>query len=83
MSGSRIHFVTDKAMRGYGKTTVRMTGFTFAFPGPVNPPANRIPGKVILFGAGAGPGLSDGYPAKVTPGAGSVTIDSDPTGPRK
>lgn len=80
---NRIAFLSNKAMTGYLKTRVNMTGCVFAAPGKLQLIVNSVPGKAIALKTGASSELSDAFSAEVVPGQGTIAVDSDLTGLRK
>ena len=74
---NRIQFVTNKAMQDYGPTIINMIGCTFAHPGNMQLVLNQVPGKTILLKTSASIPLSAKFAATVTPGPGSIEVQSD------
>lgn len=83
LKNNRIQFVTNKAMRDYGKTTINLIGCTFAHPGKMDLLVNKIPNKEIVLKTASSVELSDRFSASVVAGDGKISVDSDLKGLRK
>ena len=80
---NRINFHGDKAMPDYLKTKINLVACVFNQPGPMELLVNSVPNKVIALKTSASVELSDTFSAKVVPGGGTVTVESDLTGLKK
>jgi len=78
-----IKFVSNKAMSDYQKTKINMIGCVFNQKGPMELVNNSVDGKEILFKTSSSIEYYDEFSAKVIPGNGKVTVESDLTGLRK
>ena len=74
---NRIRFISNKAMSDYGKTTLNLTGCTFAYPGKMELIKNGVPDKVIALKTSSSVALSEDFSATITPGRGKILVDSD------
>ncbi len=83
LGNNRIQFVTNKAMADYGRTTINMIGCTFNYPGKMELLLNKVPNKNIVLKTTGSVELSDKFSATVTPGPGTVSVESDLPGLRK
>lgn len=72
-----IRFVSNRAMKDYGRTSITMIGCTFGHPGANTPVVNDVPGKRIDFKTFASTVLPAEFTASVVSGAGTITVDSD------
>lgn len=72
-----IRFVSNKAMKDYGRTSITMIGCTFTHPHEMNLLENNVPGKRIDLRTFASTVLSDGFRASAVPGDGKISISSD------
>ena len=77
---NQITFHGGNAMPDYLKTHVNITGCIFNYPGAMELVANTIPGKAIALKTSANVELSDKFAAAVTPGLGTIAVESDLTG---
>lgn len=77
---NRIHFHGNKAMPDYLKTQVSMVGCVFNYPGAMELMANEVPNKVISLKTAGDIEVSGDFSARVSPGGGSITVQSDLTG---
>ena len=80
---NRIEFRGNKAMTDYLKTKINLYGCTFNQAGPMELLSNSVAGKEIALQTSANLALHDDFTAKITPGGGKITIDSDLPGLRK
>lgn len=78
----RINFHGNRAMPDYGRTRVNLVGCVFAAPGQMELLSNSVPGKVVALTTSGSVALSDKFAAKVTPGPGTLSVDSDLPGLR-
>ena len=78
-----VEFVSNKAMPDYGRTVLNMIGCTFDHAGKTDLVVNRVPNKSIVLKTTASAELSETFSAAVTPGPGTISVDSDLTGLRK
>ena len=81
--GNPIRFVSNKAMKDYGLTSITMIGCTFTHPGGMILLENGVPGTEISLKTFASTVLSDEFSASVVPGEGKVTVESDLPGLKK
>jgi len=72
-----IRFVSNKAMKDYGRTSITMIGCTFTHQGGMTLLENAIPGKMIELKTFASAVLSNAFSASVVPGEGKVSVVSD------
>jgi hypothetical protein len=75
-----IQFLSNDAMKDYGKTRINMSGCIFNHTGKLNLLVNEVPGKVILLKTSGSLEPADGFSASVVPGSGTITVESDLTG---
>ncbi len=83
LRNNRIQFLSNQAMNDYGPTRINMTGCVFAHSGELTWIVNRAPGKQITLKTAASVELSPGFVARLDPGPGQITSDSDISGLRK
>ena len=80
---NRIQFVTNKALKDYGQTTINLIGCTFRHPGAMELVANKVPDKKVLLKTTASIVTSDLFSASVVPGPGTIQVESDLPGLQK
>ena len=80
---NRIVFLSNKAMSDYHKTTVNMIGCTFGKPEELVLVVNEVPNKVVVLKTAASVELSEKFKGSLTPGPGTITVESDLSGLRK
>jgi len=80
---SRINFHGNKAMPDYLKTWINMVGCVFNAKGSMDLLANSVQNKEISLKTSSSIEINDNFSAKVTPGDGKITVDSDLTGLKK
>jgi len=80
---NRINFHGNKAMPDYLKTKINIYGCVFNQKGPMDLMTNSVEGKVVILKTSANLETNDDFSAKVVPGPGRVTIESDLTGLKK
>ncbi len=77
LRNNRIVFSGVDAIPDYKKTKVNMTGTSFTHPGIMELVANEVKDKEILLKTSSSIELYDNFSAKVIPGKGKITVDSD------
>ena len=77
---SRINFHGNKAMPDYGRTKINLYGCVFNQPGTMDLLMNSVPNKEIVLKTSSNLEFHDDFSAKVSPGPGRITVDSDLTG---
>jgi hypothetical protein len=75
-----IKFRSTKAMPDYFKTTINMVGCVFSHKGTMDVVTNSVDGKQIVLKTTASVELHDDFAARVVPGNGTITVESDLTG---
>lgn len=80
---SRINFHGNKAMPDYLKTIINITGCVFKFDGPLEIVTNSVENKEIVLQTDSNIELCDNFSARVVPGNGKISYDSDLTGLKK
>ncbi|MDB6016594.1 MAG: hypothetical protein JWR19_1083 [Pedosphaera sp.] len=80
---NRIYFHDNKAMSDYLKTKISILGCVFRQPGAMDLVVNSVPKKEIALKTSANIELSGDFLAKVIPGAGIITVESDLSGLQK
>jgi len=75
-----IHFHGNRAMPDYLKTQVNLTGCVFNYPGDMKLVVNSVSNKVVALKTFASVEKSESFKASVTPGNGTITVQSDLTG---
>ena len=80
---SGIQFHGNKAMPDYLKTRINILGCVFNRNGPMDLITNSVENKEILLKTSSNIERHDNFSAKVIPGNGSITVESDLTGLRK
>jgi hypothetical protein len=80
---NRILFHGLKVIDDYGPTKVGMSGCVFRHPDALDLMENMIPNKHISLKTTGSIELSEKFSARVVPGQGTITVDSDLTGLRK
>ncbi|MCK5118158.1 MAG: hypothetical protein KAQ78_01170, partial [Candidatus Latescibacteria bacterium] len=80
---SGIQFHGNKAMPDYLKTRINILGCVFNQNGPMDLITNSVENKEILLKTSSNIERHDNFSAKVIPGNGSITVESDLTGLRK
>jgi hypothetical protein len=74
---NRIHFHSNKAMSDYLKTSILMYGCNFDHPGPMDLLVNAVEGKNVLLKTFGNVALHEEFSARVVPGKGKITVESD------
>ena len=80
---NRIYFHGNKAMPDYLKTKINIYGCVFNQKGMMELLTNSIDNKEIVLKTSSNIELNENFSAKVTPGNGRVTVESDLSGLRK
>ncbi len=80
---NRIYFHGNKAMPDYLKTKINIYGCVFNQKGIMELVTNTIDNKEVLLKTSSNIELYDNFSAKVDPGNGKISIESDLTGLRK
>ncbi|MCK5734400.1 MAG: hypothetical protein KAI38_09445, partial [Candidatus Latescibacteria bacterium] len=80
---SGIQFHGNKAMPDYLKTRINILGCVFNRNGPMDLITNSVENKEILLKTSSNIERHDDFSARVIPGNGSITVESDLTGLRK
>jgi len=80
LRNNRINFHGNHAMPDYLETRINLVGCVFNYPGTMELLANSVPNKVIRLKTSGSVEVSKNFSAKVTPGGGKITIESDLTG---
>jgi hypothetical protein len=80
---NRINFHGNKAMTDYLKTKINIIGCVFNQKGPMDLIINSVDNKEILLKTSANIELTDDFSARVIPGNGKITVESDLTGLKK
>ena len=75
-----INFHGNQSMPDYLKTRINMFGCVFNYPKTMDLVVNSVPNKTIAVKTSASVELSDSFSAKVIPGGGIITVNSDLTG---
>jgi hypothetical protein len=83
LRNNSINFHGNKAMSDYLKTRINIFGCVFRYPAAMDLVVNSVLGKEIDLKTSANIALSDDFSAKVVPGEGSITVESDLTGLKK
>ena len=83
LRNNRIHFHGDRAMSDYLPTRINLFGCVFSHVGAMDLVVNSVPRKTITLKTSANVQLSEDFSAKVIPGGGVITVESDLTGLRK
>jgi polygalacturonase len=78
-----INFHGNKAMPDYLKTKINLLGCVFNQKGIMDLVTNSVPNKEIVLKTSSNLELHDDFSAKVTPGTGKITVESDLTGLKK
>lgn len=79
----RINFHGNKVMPDYLKTKINLFGCVFNHHATMELVVNSVPNKVVALKTSANIELADNFSAKVIPGGGTVTVESDLTGLKK
>ena len=80
---NRIDFHGNQAMPDYLKTKINLFGCVFNHPGEMELVVNSVENKEIVLKTSCNIELSDDFSARVTPGKGRITVESDLTGLKK
>ena len=80
---NRISFISNKAMTDYEKTKINMIGCVFNQKGLMDLVTNTVDGKVIMLKTASSMEYYDEFSARVVPGNGKITVESDLTGLKK
>ncbi|MDP2338682.1 MAG: hypothetical protein Q8N05_19980 [Bacteroidota bacterium] len=80
---NRIHFRGNKAMPDYLKTKINIYGCVFNQKGTMELITNSVENKEIFLKTSSNIELYDNFSAKVVPGNGKITVESDLTGLKK
>lgn len=80
---NRIDFHGNKAMPDYLKTRINIYGCVFNQKGAMDLVTNSVENKEIFLKTSSNIELNDVFSAKVLPGKGRITVESDLTGLRK
>lgn len=78
-----ISFHGNKAMSNYLKTKINITNCVFNQKGEMNLLKNSVDGKELILKSSSNIELYEDFLAKVTPGNGKITVESDLTGLKK
>ena len=77
---SRIHFHGNRAMPDYGMTKLNLVGCVFSHAGVQELVVNAVRNKVVKLKTTASVELAETFSARVIPGDGTISVDSDLTG---
>jgi hypothetical protein len=77
---NRISFISNKAMTDYEKTKINMIGCVFNQKGVMDLVTNTVDGKEITLKTASSIEYYDEFSARVIPGNGKITVESDLTG---
>ena len=77
LKDNRIVFSGNNAMPDYFKSSVNIYGCVFRAAGKQTLVANTVPGKVVTLKTSSNVVLSDQFSAAVSPGSGTITVESD------
>jgi hypothetical protein len=80
---NRINFHGDKSLPDYLKTKVNIVGCVFNQKGKMQLINNNVANKEILLKTSSSIEVNDDFSAYVTPGNGTITVESDLTGLKK
>lgn len=80
---NRINFWGNKAMTDYEKTKINLIGCVFNQKGVMDLVTNTVDGKEIELKTSASMEYYDEFSARVVPGNGKITVESDLTGLKK
>jgi hypothetical protein len=80
---NRIVFHGLPIVPDYLPTKINLTGCSFNHPGALDLVENLVPGKQITLKTTGSVELSEKFSARVIPGKGTITVDSDLTGLKK
>lgn len=80
---SSINFIANKAMPDYFTTRLNLIGCVFNQAGKMDLVTNSVQNKAITLKTTASIETSGDFTAKVSPGKGTITVDSDLTGLKK
>ena len=80
---NRIDFHGNKAMPDYQKTKINIYGCVFNQKGTMELITNSVENKEIILKTSSNIELSDDFLAKIVPGNGKITVESDLTGLKK
>lgn len=80
---NRINFHGNKAMPDYLKTKINIYGCVFNQKGTMELVTNSVENKEILLRTSSNIELYDDFSAKVSPGNGKITVESELTGLKK
>ncbi len=83
LRNSSVFFHGNDSVADYGFTKVLLTGCTFNHPGTLGVVKNLVPGKRILLQTAFSNENAEGFSATVSPGPGTIDVDSDLIGLRK
>jgi hypothetical protein len=83
IKNNRITFRGNKAMSDYLKTRINIYGCVFNQKGTMDLITNSVDGKTILLKTSSNMELYDDFSARVIPGNGKITVESDLTGLKK
>ncbi|MBK9490980.1 MAG: hypothetical protein IPO07_20935 [Haliscomenobacter sp.] len=74
---NRIHFLSNKAMRDYLKTSILIYGCNFEHQGPMDLLVNAVEDKVVLLKTFGNVALYDDFLARIVGGKGKMVVESD------
>jgi hypothetical protein len=77
---NRIEFHSNSAMPDYFKTKINFVGCIFGHRGLMSLVTNSVDNKEIVLKTSASIELHDDFSARVVPGKGAITVESDLTG---
>ena len=80
LRNNRIEFRSNNALPDYLKTRINMVGCVFNQQGAMELVTNSVAGKEIALKTSASTELHDDFTARVVPGKGRITVESDLTG---
>lgn len=80
---NRIAFHGNKAMSDYLKTKINIYGCVFNQKGIMDLVINSVANKEIILKTSSNTELADDFSARVVPGNGEITVESDLTGLKK
>ena len=80
LKNNRIEFHGNDALSDYLRTRINMVGCVFSHPGTMALVTNSVEHKEIAVKTSGSTELHDDFMAKVVPGRGRITVESDLTG---
>ena len=80
LRNNSILFRSNSALPDYLKTKINMVGCVFNHSGSLELVTNSVDNKEIVVRTSASVELGEGFSARVVPGTGRITVESDLTG---